>query len=1411
LPGASGHTAGIGPAGGGSQSYGWDCRAIRGYRRFVAKSGSKWLVRWNRLTGAAEFGTGRPFGAAGVDKVTAANVEHCCRAFVADNPELFGAASGQLDPATKTRLGQRWFVDFRQVHEAVPVLGGHLRMALAADEGLMMFGSNIYPDVAVKTEPVIDANEAMKSAVQDCFAVEGIDTTGRPELCILPLYRPEGFEYLLCWQLYISQDEAHKKWRYLIDGETGRIVSKVNTLIYQNITGTAQVEYKAEFGSDPVELGPFVHGDVTASEPEVVIASWDFETNPGWATEGGWAFGPAVGGGPAHCGYPDSGYTGTNVYGYNPAGNYPNDMSAEYLTTSSIDCSAYSNVQLVFMRWLGVESSYWDHADIEVSDDGVNWSQVWGNPTSSICDGRWFRVSYDISDVAALQDSVYIRWVMGPTDGSVTYGGWYIDDVMLVSCPGERLEPGRTDTEGFYTVASAADSSVVSSRLQGAYCDVDYACGPDAFFRQDGVQQGQTLDFCWDSNWYTEFVESNVYWHLNLVHDYYAAMDPNLSVGSASYPNGLDYSMRAVVQAGCADSYCNAYWDGRKLVFGRGMEGYCDDFGLYADVIYHEYTHAVTSKIYDGVPLLYMGESGALNEAWSDYFGCILSPSESPLVGDGGLIERYPDGFRSLDNTYRTERDFGNEVHFDSQMVSGALWEARRLLKNKIGAGEWDRLVHFARYGHAKTFEQYLLSLLAEDDACYGDSDPTNGTPHGSEIHEAFGAHGIGGLQYVIPSIVIDDSAGNGNGNGKLEPGETVRLWLSLSNGWADAVNVSGRLVTGDHFVKIEKSGASFDNVVYGDTTDNAADAFVVALDSECPRTHSINFELGINAEGPYRYSRRSLLSYPVAVEQLVYDDGQVDDLYVGNGVSGAGLAVRATPEAYPCHVAQVRLFPYPDTNSVVAVTIWDDDGPQGLPGTILGCVEARITGGKDWFDVSFASLGLVIEGGSFYVGWVTLEDNFYNGVDMDPPYYGRSWAYFYYGFGGQWISFDNLSFIGGNLMVRVRYVTEFGEGPVENADTGKRYPSIQEAIDDAGSGEEIIVSEGLYHENIDFLDKNLVLRSVDPNSPEVVKATIISGNGRGASVTFASGQDQSCMLCGFTITGSGRGLDRVGAVSCIKVGQKGPTIRNCIITGNEGPGVYVLDSSPIISNCLITSNEGDGIESRANSYPQMHGCIIADNGGNGVYGGYARIENCTIAGNAGAGVFNARASITNSIIYNNAVSAIKGQAQATYSDIEGFWPGLGNIDAEPCFAEAGTGDYHLKSRGWRWDAQTNQWTWDEVTSRCIDAGNPGTALCDEPLVLEVDPLNRWGLNLRVNMGGYGGTAEASMAPPAWALQGDLTNDGVLDFVDAGLWRQYWLSAGPGQPGDLNRDSIVNMSDFAFLALQWLQQTSWQQ
>jgi hypothetical protein len=107
------------------------------------------------------------------------------------------------------------------------------------------------------------------------------------------------------------------------------------------------------------------------------------------------------------------------------------------------------------------------------------------------------------------------------------------------------------------------------------------------------------------------------------------------------------------------------------------------------------------------------------------------------------------------------------------------------------------------------------------------------------------------------------------------------------------------------------------------------------------------------------------------------------------------------------------------------------------------------------------------------------------------------------------------------------------------------------------------------------------------------------------------------------------------------------------------------------------------------------------------------------------------------------------------------------------------------------------------MTSQCIDAGNPGSPLNEELLSMPDYPGNPWGINLRINMGSYGGTGEASMAPYDWALLGDIDNDGVVNFRDFAIQLRYWMRIENEQPGDLDRNGVVDAVDLALLVKAW--------
>lgn len=160
------------------------------------------------------------------------------------------------------------------------------------------------------------------------------------------------------------------------------------------------------------------------------------DMNPGWTMDAGWAFGQPTGGGGAPGGGsgnpdPTGGFTGQNVLGFNLSGNYTNNMPQRNLTSTAIDCSAYTGVRVEFQRWLGVEASQFDQASFQASNNGSSWTTIWQHSGASLNPTGWTLHSYDISAVADGQATVYLRWTLGPTDVSVVYCGWNIDDIRI--------------------------------------------------------------------------------------------------------------------------------------------------------------------------------------------------------------------------------------------------------------------------------------------------------------------------------------------------------------------------------------------------------------------------------------------------------------------------------------------------------------------------------------------------------------------------------------------------------------------------------------------------------------------------------------------------------------------------------------------------------------------------------------------------------------------------------------------------------------------------------------------------------------------------------------------------------------------------------------------------------------------
>ncbi|NQV33580.1 MAG: right-handed parallel beta-helix repeat-containing protein, partial [Phycisphaeraceae bacterium] len=307
-------------------------------------------------------------------------------------------------------------------------------------------------------------------------------------------------------------------------------------------------------------------------------------------------------------------------------------------------------------------------------------------------------------------------------------------------------------------------------------------------------------------------------------------------------------------------------------------------------------------------------------------------------------------------------------------------------------------------------------------------------------------------------------------------------------------------------------------------------------------------------------------------------------------------------------------------------------------------------------------------------------------------------------------------------------------------------------------------------------------------------------GSGAGISGEYSTPTIRFCVISNNHADMGGTAISVSGRSSS---DPNGPVISFCQIQGNTSitgaSALYMSGCSPKIDHCLITDNsteyEGPALQFK-----------LCDN---------ALLTHCTIANNIQAGsrgwlyVTCSKVSIENCIAYNNSladvpeiglggydcfhrptlepedIDEIKTVLNVQYSDIQGgidavsmqgdpnlieyYW-GEGNIDSDPLFAESDNGDYHLKSQAGRWDANGVTWIQDDVTSPCIDTGDSNS-----PIMHEVFPNG--GV---VNMGAYGGTAEASKSyfgePVCETIvAGDINGDCRVDSKDLAILTSHWL------------------------------------
>jgi hypothetical protein len=282
--------------------------------------------------------------------------------------------------------------------------------------------------------------------------------------------------------------------------------------------------------------------------------------------------------------------------------------------------------------------------------------------------------------------------------------------------------------------------------------------------------------------------------------------------------------------------------------------------------------------------------------------------------------------------------------------------------------------------------------------------------------------------------------------------------------------------------------------------------------------------------------------------------------------------------------------------------------------------------------------------------------------------------------------------------------------------------------------------------------------------------------------VVVGASVDQTAVLDGFTVTSghaAGSGDDRYGGGMIIDAGS--PMVANCSFIGNRaangGGALSIIDqSAPVFTNCVFDLN----------SATYYGGAIY-------IFDSTPTIINSTIAYNStglqGGGMgnyFGSRPVLTNSIIFGNTAPTgpgvhddVTSTANATYCCIQGGWPGVGNVDADPLFVDPngpdglpGTADDDMRL---------------QFDSPCVNAGTNGL---EELSTTDLDGHARVLCDV-VDMGAY-----------EYGI-GDYECDGDVDLADFLAW--HGCMNGPAGDGyangceafDREFDGDIDLVDFA--------------
>ena len=650
-----------------------------------------------------------------------AEPEAAARLFFDENLSVFGVKSAELELSAKRGT----HVLFHQLHNGIPVAFSRITVQQDNKGRIRYVRSDFDPAITASPVPALGEQAARDIVAQDL----GAPARARGSLVYFP--DQAGGEMRLAWKFRLGGKGASAIWVYYVDALNGKVLLRYDDMRYQTFVTSGTIS------GGVYTLSPYdncvgaptrqVFSSATVVMPDLSTAVTDPTGFYSFGSTGRMTTflrGPHVS--VTNERWPNASYdNGGGMWNFVPA---PFSSPHPYPEGANLAQTITGPSNAILMRAhfhdfdVGVEPpTKFEGINSQFDDD-----EVW------IQDGSGVRVA---SYFGQQRGSFYSAPVVGK-----------LLTLRLVS-NNDGLAGNGFDMDGFsyFVYPSTVDASTPN---------------PDRTTYDVYWTSANTTDSTWD--------EINVFYHLNLMHDFLQARS------SPGQPVDLEYELPATVHhsTGLQNAFYNS--DTGDIWFGDGVPQACTptclgnaafdcSFALDATISHHEYTHFFMDRIY---PIENFGEFGAFSEANADYWS--LTSLNTPLFGQyasangpsGAALRNLDDGIGDGSDMTRActtgclvlPRDYTGEIHADGNILAQALWDVRQVAKSQFPQVDVDGVMYSTLFyfpGSFREVREAFLDVLDQGYAAY----PTLLT----FADHAFSVHGIS-------STVTGEDLGSPNG-----------------------------------------------------------------------------------------------------------------------------------------------------------------------------------------------------------------------------------------------------------------------------------------------------------------------------------------------------------------------------------------------------------------------------------------------------------------------------------------------------------------------------------------------------------------------------------------------------------------------------------------------------------------------